>query len=324
MKVVRSLGSIFIAILLLTSACGVGVLLGSVASRGDGMFAGGPAVAVVRVEGTIMSGEPGGIFASGGAYSGTIVRYLERAGQNTSVRAVVLRVDSPGGGITPSDEIRNQVVKLKKESKKPVIVSMGSTAASGGYYVSAPADTIFANETTITGSIGVISIVPNLKGLLEKVGVTADVLTSGPHKDTGSGLVPLEDDDRQILQSVVNDAYERFVDVVSEGRGLDRESVRKLSDGRIYTGKQAKELKLIDEYGDLPEAIALAARMGGIIGKPRIIEFGDKGSVFGLGASLLSRVAPATFSDVLSGSPNFSINYLYSGAVSSSIIWGRQ
>jgi len=322
MRVIQTLYSIFIALFLLTLSCGVGVLLGSTAT-GEDRFDNRKAVAVIRAEGPISGGEPAGFLASEGAYSDVIVKQLRRAAKNDSVKAIVLRVDSPGGGITPSDEIRNQIVKIRKETNKPVIASMGSTAASGGYYISAPANHIMANETTITGSIGVITIIPNLQGLLEKVGVSAEVLTSGPNKDLGSGLAPLSEDDRQILQAVINDAYDRFVQVVAEGRGIDPESVRKFADGRIFTAKQAKELKLIDGYGDLPEAIELAADLGGINGEPRVIDYGERGSALGLGASLFSGLVPRPLNNILDNGPIFSINYLYIGRTGSSIIMGR-
>ncbi len=322
MRVIQTLYSIFIALFLLTLSCGVGVLIGASAT-GEGGFDNRKAVAIVRAEGPISGGEPVGLLASQGAYSDVIVKQLWRAAKSDSVKAIVLRVDSPGGGITPSDEIRNQILKIRKGTNKPVIVSMGSTAASGGYYISAPANHILANETTITGSIGVITILPNFQGLMEKVGIRAEVLTSGPNKDLGSAFAPLSDDDRQILQTVIDDAYGRFVQVVAEGRGIEAESVRKFADGRIFTAKQAKDLKLIDGFGDLPEAIELAADLGGINGEPKIIDYGSKGSALGLGASLFSGILPRGVDNVLSQEHNFSINYLYIGRTGSSIIMGR-
>lgn len=322
MRVIQTLYSIFIALFLLTLSCGVGVLIGASAT-GEGGFDNRKAVAIVRAEGPITGGEPVGLLASEGAYSDVIVKQLRRAAKSDSVKAIVLRVDSPGGGITPSDEIRNQIIKIRKGTNKPVIVSMGSTAASGGYYISTPANHILANETTITGSIGVITILPNFQGLMEKVGIRAEVLTSGHNKDLGSAFAPLSDDDRQILQTVIDDAYGRFVQVVAEGRGIEAESVRKFADGRIFTAKQAKDLKLIDGFGDLPEAIELAADLGGINGEPRIIDYGSKGSALGLGTSLFSGILPRGVDNVLSQEHNFSINYLYIGRTGSSIIMGR-
>lgn len=322
MRVLQSLSGIFLAVMLLASACSVGVLLGSARASGEGLFATGDAVAVVRVEGAIMSGEQRGLLAPDGAYSETIVKQLRRAGKNNSVKAVVLRVDSPGGGITPSDEIRNQVLRLRSEDGKPVVASMGGIAASGGYYVSAAADTIMANETTITGSIGVIAVVPNMQGLLDKIGVSTEVFTSGPQKDAGSGLVPLTDEERQVLQSVIDEAHNRFVKVVQEGRKIEEASVRRLADGRIYTARQAKDLGLIDTFGDLPDAIQTAAEMGNISGKPRVIEYRSGGLFSSVGASALARWRPQALEWLLDNGASFSINYLYIGRAGISVLGG--
>lgn len=265
------------------AACGVGFVAG--AGLTGGVPLGRNGVALIRVVGTIQSGEGEGIFAQDGAYSGAITRQLRRAQRDSAVRAVVLQVDSPGGGVTASDEIRNEVLRTRTVHGKPVVVSMGSLAASGGYYVSAPADRILANPTTITGSIGVITVISNMQGLLEKVGITTEVLTTGAHKDATSGLRPLTEEDRRILKSVIDDSYDRFVEVVAEGRRMEPGRVRELADGRIFSGRQAKEVGLVDEFGDLPEALKAAAALGGISGEPRVIEY-RRG--FGLGLGGLS------------------------------------
>lgn len=271
--------------LVIAGACGAGVLIGAALRTGPLEGIGKDAVAVVYVEGPIQSGQDAGLFGAGAAYSDTIIRWLRRAQEDGSVKAVVLRVDSPGGGITASDEIRNQVVKLAQI--KPVVASFGAVAASGGYYVSAPAKKVYANETSITGSIGAISIVPNVQGLLEKLGIETYVFKSGPQKDETTGLRPLTEADRKVLQGMIDDAYERFVYVVSEGRGMNADAVRRAADGRIYTGKQAKALGLVDEIGDLPEAIQGAAKLGGIKGEPRVIRFRADGVFSGASSALL-------------------------------------
>lgn len=302
------IGVVLLVVIVAAVACGTGALIGGTLGQGGLQGFGQDAVAVVYVDGTIQGGQGGGLFGEGGAYSEQIVRWLRRAEEDRSVKAVVLRVDSPGGGVTPSDEIRNQVVKLAK--KKSVVASFGSLAASGGYYVSAPATKIVANETSITGSIGVITIVPNLQGLLEKLGVETYIFTSGPHKDETSGLRPLTEEDREVLQILVDEAFARFVQVVSEGRGMSAEAVRKLADGRVYTGKQARAAGLIDEIGDLPEAIRLAAELGGIRGEPRVVRYRSGGGVFsGLGGTLLGRLGLPALPQ--NGSGAFSVQYLY-------------
>lgn len=262
-------------------ACGVGFLLGAAVGGGGAAF-GAPAVAVIEVTGPITSGE-GDPFATGTAASGKVVRWIEQAGNDPRVRAIVLRIDSPGGDVTASDEIHNAIVKVKAKDKK-VVASFGSMAASGGYYIAAAADRIVANPTSITGSIGVISVIPDVSGLLEKLGVESYIFTSGPFKDSGTGLRPLTESDRRIWQSIIDDAYDRFVEVVAKGRGMDTATVRALADGRILTGRQALRVKLVDQLGDLPEAIQAASELAGISGEPAIITYRDRG----LFASLVS------------------------------------
>lgn len=305
-------GLVVLAVVVITASCGTGFLVGA-ALRGAPLAGiGKDAVAVVYVEGAIQSGDQGGVFGGGGAYSDQILRWLQRAQDDRSVKAVVLRVDSPGGGVTASDEIRNQVLKVQQ--KKPVVASFGSLAASGGYYISAPATKIVANETTITGSIGVITIVPNVQGLLEKLGVETYVFTSGPHKDETAGLRPLTEADRKVLQGTIDEAYGRFVSVVSQGRKMSQEAVKGLADGRIYTGKQAKELGLVDEIGDLAEATRLAAELGGIKGDPRVVRYRSGGGFLsGSGSALLGwlRLPSVAIPFTGGGQGAFSMQYLY-------------
>ena len=265
--------SLFVALVLVAVSCGVGVMLGAGLSDGFGT---GDAVAIIRITGTIQSGGGGGIFSAEGAYSDGIVDHLRKAAASRSVKAIVLRVDSPGGGVTPSDEIYNEIIKTKSKGKV-IVASMGSLAASGGYYVCAPADRIVASKTTLTGSIGVISIAPSFDELLKKLGIRTQVFRSGIHKDESSGFRPLTEEEESIWQSIIDDAYGQFVSVVAEGRKMEVGKVIELADGRLYTAKQAQELGLIDEFGDLGEAIDLAAQMAGIEGKPRIVEYERRG-----------------------------------------------
>jgi len=197
------------------------------------------------------------------------VKQLHELGKKENVKAVVFRIDSPGGVVGPSQEISQEVRKLN--AKKKVVVSMGSVAASGGYYIAAPATTIFANPGTITGSIGVLMKLSNIEGLLDKVGMRAFTLKSGKFKDSGSPVRKLTAADREILQGVIDNLHGQFVKAVAEGRKLPVEEVRKLADGRVYTGEQAVSLKLVDRVGTLQDAIEEAGRLAGITGEPKLI-----------------------------------------------------
>ncbi len=230
----------------------------------------GPAVGVIYVEGVIFSGESSvDVFGSSGAGSSTIIDLIKRADEDNEVKAIVLRVDSPGGGVVASDEIYHALTQVSK----PIVVSMGSTAASGGYYISAPADYIYANPHTLTGSIGVISQFVTAEELLDEVGVEVVVITSGEVKDFGSYHRDMTEEERAYWQALIDETYDGFVQIVADGRGMSVEQVRQLADGRVYTGLQAVELGLIDEVGYFEDAINKAAELGGISGEPRVVEF---------------------------------------------------
>lgn len=186
-----------------------------------------------------------------------------------SVKAVVLRVDSPGGIVAPSQEIYSEVKKFA--AKKKIIVSMGSLAASGGYYISAPATMIYANPGTITASIGVILKLSNIESLMDKIGIKSHTLKTGKYKDSGSPLRQFSAEDRAMLQSVISNTHEQFVRAVAEGRKLPIEDVRKIADGRILSGEQAKEYKLVDRLGTIQDAIEEAGRQAGISGDPELL-----------------------------------------------------
>lgn len=227
----------------------------------------GDAVAIVRVEGTIIDSDSTEF--STDATSGVVISDLEAAASDPLVKAIVLRVNSPGGTVTGSAQIHEAIESIDK----PVIVSMAGTAASGGYYISAPADYIFARPDTTTGSLGVILTLFDVTELGEKVGVSVESITSGPNKAIGSPWETLTAEQRIILDEYVDESYEEFVRVIADGRGLSTEEVYELADGRIYSGRQALELNLVDELGNLDEAIAKAADLGGIVGEPNIIEY---------------------------------------------------
>ena len=236
----------------------IGVSLLTSLALDSGWF-GGERVAVIRIEGVIVD-------------SRETIEELRRFRDNPSIKAVVLRIDSPGGGVVPSQEIHTEVMKARKDGRLKVVASMGNLAASGGYYIAAATDKIVANPGTLTGSIGVIMELANVQGLLEKVGVQSVVIKSGRYKDLASPFRAMSKEDRGLLQNVLDDVHDQFIQAVAAGRALKVEEVRPLADGRIFTGRQARTAKLVDELGDLQDAIKLAARLVGIEGEPRVVE----------------------------------------------------
>ena len=216
-------------------------------------------VALIRIEGVILDAQ-------------ATISELKQYSENPLVKAIVLRIDSPGGGVVPSQEIHDAVKRVKNKSNKAVIASMGTVAASGGYYIAAATDRIIANPGTLTGSIGVIMEMANFEGLMKKVGVEGVVIKSGRFKDVGSPLRKMSDEERKLLQSVMDDVHHQFIQAVADGRSLEVSDVEPLADGRIYTGRQAKEARLVDELGDLDDAIHIAADIAGMEGEPKVVE----------------------------------------------------
>lgn len=227
----------------------------------------GDAVAIVRVEGTITGSDNADIGT--GAISGVVMEDLRAAAADPTVKAIVLRVDSPGGSVTGSA----QIYEVVREMEKPVVVSMAGLAASGGYYVSAPADYIFARPDTTTGSIGVIMTLFNAQELLDELGVDIIAIASGPNKTLGSFWETITPEQELIFAAILDEAYDDFVQVIVDGRNLEPSAVRELADGRIYTGRQALALGLVDELGNFQDAIDKAAALGGISGEPRLVEY---------------------------------------------------
>ncbi len=236
-------------------------------------------VGVIRIEGVILDAQ-------------ATITELKRFAENPSVKAIVLRIDSPGGGVVPSQEIHDAVQRVRSKNNKAVIASMGTVAASGGYYIAVATDRIMANSGTLTGSIGVIMEMANVEGLLKKIGVEGVVIKSGRYKDVGSPLRKMSNEERALLQSVMDDVHQQFIEAVAEGRGLDLAVVQALADGRIFTGRQAKASKLVDELGDLDDAIQLAADVAGIEGEPKVIEPRRRFSIRELIESRLSVLFP--------------------------------
>ena len=218
----------------------------------------------------LFSGDGVGVLTIEGAIddSRVVLAELRRFREMPWVKAVVVRVDSPGGAVAPTQEIFEEIQRAKK--KKPFIASMGSTAASGGYYIATACDKIVANPGTLTGSIGVIMQLANVEELMKKIGVKGYNVKSGVNKDIGSPFQPLSPEGREILQSLVDNVHSQFVVAVAKSRGMDEALVRKLADGRIYSGAQAKELGLIDQFGTLEDAIELAAKRAGITVEPAV------------------------------------------------------
>jgi protease-4 len=194
----------------------------------------------------------------------SVKKQLEQARDDDDVKAVILEVDSPGGGITASDIIYKAILDFKEKTKKKVIVSMQDVAASGGYYISAAADKIMSHPTTITGSIGVIMPLINIADLVKKYGIEDISVKSGDMKDIGSPLKKMSNEEQEVLHSIVDEMYTRFLKIISEGRNMAIEDVRKLADGRIYTGRQALDNGLIDQLGYIEDAIAVAKEMAGL------------------------------------------------------------
>jgi len=250
---------------LITIGVGVGIVvlfIGTVwvfmATLGEeGLPTGGPKVAVVEIEGIIVDGA-------------AAVRELREHADNPSIKAVVLRINSPGGVVAPTQEIFAAIQRARKAGK-PVVASLGAVAASGGYYVAVAADRIYANPGTLTGSIGVVMQLANLEGLLKKVGVDYVVVKAGAYKDVGNFARTMSPEERKMLQALLDDVYSQFVEAVSEGRGLEKKDVLAFAEGRIYSGQQALALKMVDELGGFEEAVEAAGKLANISGRPKLV-----------------------------------------------------
>ena len=259
------------------------MFIGLMSEGGDVTWGGfGSKVAIVEVFGDIY-------------YSERIVKQLKKWGEMSSVRAIVLHVNSPGGGIAPSQEIYNDILRIREEEGKVVVTSMSSVAASGGYYIACATDKIMANPGTITGSIGVMMSYPTAGELFEKVGVKYETIKSGKLKDVGSFDRNMTADERKMLSAMVFDSYEQFVEAVWAGREMDKEEVYKLADGSVFSGRQAYNNGLVDTLGGFEDAVRLAAELAGISGKPQTVkDFIPKKGIFDLIGGLLKNVERAT------------------------------
>lgn len=235
---------------------------------------------LLRIDGEISDhAEPEGLFGVSESMVARVRDVLDLAKEDERVKGLIVRIDSPGGGVTASDIIYREILDWKRKTEKPVVALFMDVAASGGYYVAQAADRIIAHPTCLTGSIGVVAMLPNLSGLAGKVGVDVHVIKSGALKDMGNPFRPFEPAEREVFQKLIDDMYAKFVNVVHDGRrraGLTRDDVLRLADGRVYTAADAKNARLIDDIGYFPEAIAAAKRLAKIE-KARVVTYERKG-----------------------------------------------
>jgi protease-4 len=255
----RRLTVLAAAVLVYLAVAGLFVISVGGLSRGEGgpaLF--GPRVAIVELEGVILEVDD-------------IVRELKSHRENPTVRAVVMRINSPGGVVAPTQELHDAVLRLR-QAGKPVVASLGSVAASGGYYVAVACDQIYANPGTLTGSIGVIMQLANFEQLMKKVGVDYVVVKAGQFKDIGNIARAMTPDERRVMQALLDDVHGQFIGAVATGRKLPREEVARFADGRVFSGTQAKELRMIDALGGLEDAVLAAAKLAGIPTPPNVIQ----------------------------------------------------
>jgi protease-4 len=229
----------------------------------------GEKVAVIPLRGTIALSQDSGIFAEERATPKKIKDQLKKAERDSSVKAVVIEIDSPGGSVVAAEEIADAI----EEFPKPTVAWLGEMATSGAYYVATSADYIVADQASLTGSIGVISIFPEYSKLLEKLGVNMTVIKAGEFKDFSSGFRPMTEEEKEMMEEVIFEVYEQFLDRVAVNRNLSDDYVRSVAEGKIYTGVKAKELRLVDEVGNRDKAIDIASHMGGIKGKPQVVTY---------------------------------------------------
>ena len=248
-------------VLVWLAVAGVFMLVVGGARSGEGSSGGslfGPRVAIVELEGIITDVDD-------------LVRELKAHRENPSVRAVVIRINSPGGVVGPTQELHDAILKTR-QAGKPVVASLGSVAASGGYYAAVACDQIYANPGTLTGSIGVIMQLANVEQLMKKVGVEYVVVKAGAFKDVGNMGRAMTPEERRTLQALLDDVHAQFIGAVAAGRKLDREEVLRFADGRVFSGTQAKALKMVDALGGLEDAVLAAGKLAGLPSPPSVIQ----------------------------------------------------
>lgn len=243
-------------------------------------------VGVVEINGAIFDQDGGGVWSKGASSWG---RRIEKLAKKSEVKAIVLSINSPGGSVGSVQELHALLLRVRQDYKKPVVAQLGDVAASGGYYLAAACDKVVAHPGTLVGSIGVIFNTMNVEGLMAKLGVRSQPIKSGKMKDIGSMSRPMTEEERALMQALIDNAYGQFLGAVAEGRHLPTDTVRPLADGRIFTGEQALKVGLVDELGDSWAAVKLAGQLGGISGKPEILR--ESETLSGIVDLLESRLA---------------------------------
>lgn len=269
------LKKIFISAVLLIAVLSFVVSLLGGNNNDEPKVAVGDRVAVINISGPIVDGASVEQTLLGGAQaatSGQLMKEIRDAAADSSVKALVLHINSPGGSVTAAEEVGRELERFKETTKKPIVTSMGDQAASAAYWLASYSDVIYANSSTLTGSIGVYMPYMNVEDLYKKIGVYTGKIKSGPHKDILSPDREMTAEEREILQGIVNQLYDEFIAVVANGRKMDAAAVRALADGRVYTGKQAQQLGLVDEIGNYYDALEAAGKLIGVNGIPEIKE----------------------------------------------------
>jgi protease-4 len=262
-------GIVVVLFVLFIGAIVFAVKIAFQASKGE-LFSGN--IALLHITGVITSGtsEPT-LFGGEGTGSETILKKLDIAAENPKIKAIVLRVDSPGGTAAGSQEIYEKLMKIRETTRKVIVVSMGDVAASGAYYISSAADKIYADPATLTGSIGVIAELMDLQGLYKKIGIIPEILKAGKFKDMGNAARPLTPAEKKLFQKILDEAHKQFIEDVAKGRKMSVATVQALADGRVYTGEQALKNHLVDALGNLEDAERGAAQLAGIKGSWHIV-----------------------------------------------------
>lgn len=226
-------------------------------------------IGIITISGVVYQNAPKNIFERRASRISTKIKKMS---EKKNVKAILIDINSPGGTVAAVQDIYSAIIRAKKKTKKPFVARMGDVAASGGYYIAAACDKIISHPGSITGSIGVIMSAGNYEGLMKKIGFKTEVIKSGKFKDIGSGSRQMTQEEKDILQSMIDDSYSQFLEAISKGRNMPLEVLKPLADGRVYTGRQAYEVKLVDILGDFQDAVDLAGEMGKIGKDPKIIK----------------------------------------------------
>jgi protease-4 len=257
----RTLVSIVIVLIVLL---GISLFTAFLITQDSKDFDLGDKVAIINIHGAISQASTTGVFAEEGAVPASIVHYIDQAESDGSVKAIVFDINSPGGSVVASEEIALAI----RDAEKPTVCWFNEIAASGGYYAASQCDHIMADRGTITGSIGVISVFPEYTGLLEKLGLNVTIIKAGENKDFSSGMRPMTDEEIEMMDDVIQEIYDMFIEDVAKGRGLSADYIREVAEGKVYSGPGAVEVKLADDVGTRHDAVMKAGEMGGIEGEP--------------------------------------------------------